>query len=156
MTITIPNISFTAQAKGGAVVFTGNLSDFPADILAQAAAYAIHKKVQDASGGSDMTGAEAREAAQAVITSLKAGTWAKRGGGPRATDEASFKAKEFLKIAQTWLKVAANAEKAKAAGKSVNQVAEAFAQQPKHQDAVEKLWQAKLAKAATQGDDSPF
>lgn len=89
--VTINDVKVIARAKGGEVVFEGMLSEFPADIIAQAAAYAIHKKAQDASGGQDMTGAEAKAAAEAVIESLKAGTWAKRGGGgPRASDEDSF------------------------------------------------------------------
>lgn len=89
--ITLEDARVVARAKGGAIVFDGMLSEFPADIIAQAAAYAIHKKAQDASGGEGLEGASAMEAAKAAIEALKAGTWAKRGGGgPRARDEESF------------------------------------------------------------------
>ena len=84
--ITIPDIVVEAYGKGGVLVFKGMLSDFPPAILAQGAAYAIHKKAQDASGGKDVaTEAQAKETAAAVIASLKAGTWAKKNVGPRAS-----------------------------------------------------------------------
>lgn len=81
----IPDMDVIARAKGGTVVFEGKLSEFPPEIIARAAAYAIHKKVQDATGGTDMTDTEILEAAAKVIEQFKAGTWATRGGGgPRA------------------------------------------------------------------------
>jgi hypothetical protein len=98
-TITVPNVDVVAYAKGGSEVFRGKLTDFPAHIIAQAAAYAIHKKVQDATGGADMKADEVATAAKAAIDSLKAGTWAKRGGGARATTAEAYIAKQ----AATWI-----------------------------------------------------
>jgi hypothetical protein len=95
--ITINDVKVIARAKGGEVIFEGMLSGFPADIIAQAAAYAIHKKAQDASGGKDLTGAEAIAAGKSAVEAMLAGTWAKRGGGgPRARDEDSFVASRVL------------------------------------------------------------
>ena len=58
--------------------------------LNEAAAYAIHKKCQDASGGDGMTEADAKAKAATVIAALQAGTWAQRGGGGRAGNEEDF------------------------------------------------------------------
>lgn len=90
MTIMLDDREIVAYAKGGVEVFRGMLSTFPAEIIAQAAAYAIHKKCQDASGGSDTTEADAKAAAAKVIEALRAGTWAQRGGGTRAGNEEDF------------------------------------------------------------------
>ena len=88
--ITIADREIVAYAKGGVEVFRGMLSEFPAAIIAQAAAYAIHKKCQDASGGEDVTETDAKAKASAVIEALRAGTWAVRGGGARAGNEEDF------------------------------------------------------------------
>lgn len=90
MSIMLEDCVVTARAKGGEVVFEGNLSSFPPAIIAKLAAYAIHKKCQDASGGDSTTGADAKKKADAVIAALQAGTWAARGGGARATNEDDF------------------------------------------------------------------
>ena len=98
--IAIPNAEVEAFAKGGESIFKGKLSEFPPHILANCAAYAIHKKAQDASGGKDLSGAAAREAGMEVIKALRAGTWAKRGGGARIADEAAYLRREAAKIAK--------------------------------------------------------
>lgn len=90
MSIMLEDREVVAYAKGGVEVFRGMLSSFPAEIIAQAAAYAIHKKCQDASGGDGITEADAKAKADACIAALRAGTWAQRGGGARATNEADF------------------------------------------------------------------
>lgn len=90
MSIMLEDCVVVARAKGGLVVFEGNLSDFPPAIIAQAAAYAIHKKCQDASGGDNVTEADAKAKAEACVAAMKAGTWATRGGGARATNEDDF------------------------------------------------------------------
>lgn len=90
MSIMLEDREVVAYAKGGVEVFRGMLSSFPAEIIAQAAAYAIHKKCQDASGGDTVSEADARAKAAAVIAALRAGTWAQRGGGARAANEADF------------------------------------------------------------------
>lgn len=91
MSIMLEDREVVAYAKGGVEVFRGMLSSFPAEIIAQAAAYAIHKKCQDASGGDGVTEADAKAKAAAVIAAFQAGTWAQRGGGgARAASEADF------------------------------------------------------------------
>ena len=90
MSIMLEDREVVAYAKGGVEVFRGMLSSFPAEIIAQAAAYAIHKKCQDASGGDGVTEADAKAKAAAVIAAFQAGTWATRGGGARATNEEDF------------------------------------------------------------------
>lgn len=90
MSIMLEDREVVAYAKGGVEVFRGMLSSFPAEIIAQAAAYAIHKKCQDASGGDGVTEADAKAKASAVIAAFQAGTWAQRGGGARASNEEDF------------------------------------------------------------------
>ncbi len=108
MSIMLEDREVVAYAKGGLEIFRGMLSDFPTDIIAQAAAYAIHKKCQDASGGDSVTEADAKAKAAAVIAGLKAGTWAKRGGGARAATEEAFIIGKLV----AHLKAAAKAAKA--------------------------------------------
>lgn len=132
-----------AYGKGGVLVFEGMLSDFPPHILALGAAYAIHKKAQDASGGKDLTDAAAKEAALAVIANLKAGTWASKASGPRVTTFEAFIAREAAKAAKVLVKPGAQY-----AGKDEAKVAEALT---KHNPWVEK--QRKLWDAAQGGVD---
>jgi hypothetical protein len=102
--LSIPNMEVIAQAKGGVEMFRGMLADFPPHIIAQAAAYAIHKKVQDATGGAEMTGDERNAAGAACIAALKTGTWAKRGGGARITDAEDYVRREAKKAAELRIK----------------------------------------------------
>lgn len=136
-TVMIPDAEVKAFGKGGVLVFEGKLSDFPAHILAAAAAYAIHKKAQDASGGKDLTGAEAKDAALEVIRNLKAGTWASKASGPRVTTFEAFIAREAAKAAKVLVKPGA-----KYAGKDEAKVAEALTKAEAWVAKQRKLWEA--------------
>lgn len=85
-TITLPG------AAGGATV---NVSwdDFPEHIRAALMLHGLQQKVADAASGAkakEWTETQAREACEAVIASLKAGTWSSRVAGPRARNEDDY------------------------------------------------------------------
>jgi hypothetical protein len=150
-TITIPDAEVKAFAKGGASIFQGKLSDFPEHIIAACAAYAIHKKAQDASGGKDLSGAAAKAAGLEVINSLKAGTWAKRGGGARIADLAAYLRREAAKIA----KKRTEDKEDRYFGKDAAKLAEVYLTSDgaaKWREAREAEWQVILAERAKKAE----
>jgi hypothetical protein len=138
--IAIPDMDVIARAKGGTEIYKGPLSAFPPHIIAQGAAYAFHKKAQDASGGKDLTGAQALDAGKAVIEALQAGTWGQKGGGgPRITTFEAFARSESMKAAKAWMEK----NEAKVAGRSVEQIAETLRDNATWLGARQKEWDAK-------------
>lgn len=143
--LAVATTTVKAYAKGGALAFEGPLSDFPPSIPARAAAYAIHKKAQDASGGSDLTGSAATAAAREVIATLKAGTWAQKGGGgPRTILNYDL---WIAKQAETWAETATKKKGGKHFGKDAKKLAEAAAGNEAWRALQQKDWEAYESRA---------
>lgn len=85
-------------AAGGAEIDV-DMGAFPAHIREALALHGLQQKVADAASAAkskEWTETQAREACEAVIASLLAGTWAKRASGPRARTEEAYVASKVL------------------------------------------------------------
>lgn len=85
-TITLP-----ACAGGESILV--DWESFPVHIQEALKLHGLQQKVADAVANAAAKGwdqTQSREACMAVIAALQAGTWARRGGGPRARDEEAF------------------------------------------------------------------
>lgn len=151
--IVVENRDVEAFAKGGLSIFKGRLSDFPSHIIGAGAAYAFHKKAQDASGGEGLTGDAAAEAGRKVIEALKAGTWAAKGGGPRIVDFEGFCLSKARAEVKAWAK--ANEDKAK--GKDLDAIAAKVAKDEARRKGWMAAWEAiqkeRAAKAEAKATD---
>lgn len=111
------------KAAGAAVVDV-DWSTFPDHIKAALMLHGLQQKVADGASGDGKAGvpeAEVREACMEIFTSLQAGTWAKKGGGPRATTFEAWLAKQAEALAKDLTKPGK-----KHAGKDPAKVAQAY------------------------------
>lgn len=131
----------TLARDGGS--FEVDMDTFPADILARLAIHGLQQKVADScadkSKYADKAAIVARS--QSVVDNLKAGTWAERAVGPRATTFEAFLSAESIKAAKARME---KDEKAKAAG--LDFVANRYATNESFIAATRKLWDARTAK----------
>ena len=88
----------TLPGAAGAATIEIDWSEFPESIKAALLAHGLQQKVADSCSAAKANGwttEQARAACDEALANLKAGTWAKRGGGgPRARDEDSYVASQ--------------------------------------------------------------
>lgn len=131
----------TLARDGGS--FEVDMDTFPADILARLAIHGLQQKVADSCADKAKYADKAAIVlrSQGVIDNLKAGTWAERAVGPRATTFETFLHQEAVKAAKARME---KDEKAKAAG--LEFVASRYATNESFIAATRKLWDARTAK----------
>lgn len=127
-------------AAGGSEI-TVSVADFPPHILFNLAMHGLQQKVADSVANAkakEWTKAECLDKCDSVIASLKAGTWAKKGGGKAARTEEEFVSRKAEAMAKARME---KDEKAKAAG--LERVKAAFIKA--HGAAWKAEWAAKNA-----------
>lgn len=96
-------VAFTYPGAAGGESITLDLGTFPDHILVEAIRHGLQQKGADCVSDAKKRGlseSAAKEEVDEALGAMKAGTWNKKGGGPRITSLEQYIAREAMKVAK--------------------------------------------------------